>query len=362
MIYIVVFLISLFFIAKASNIECNSKDKRFYIVLSTVLPILLAAFRGNLIGVDMSAYFLPWAQNVKHYESFTLFCKNNVDSMEYLYYALIFYPVKFTNSLFLSLLVQQVLIMYGVIKMLFYFKDKYDIDVVFGFAIYLLLFYNESLCIMRQSIAVSFAFLSLINYTEKRYVSFFIISIIAFFFHHSIISFTLILLIYDCLDKVISNIRIKLVLITVIIFAFSSLSTIFEVLSVINISERFEARFSGAEENDGGFKTIAMYAILVFIPYLLFLFRKNKYEYKSIWFYPVLGFVLIVLAKQSVYLGRLSYPFMGLVIITLPSVLSKNKILKYSIVLMLASFWYYTNVMMDTWGTNNYYMDRGLNF
>ena len=76
----------------------------------------------------------------------------------------------------------------------------------------------------------------------------------------------------------------------------------------------------------------------------------------------MLVFLLIVLAKQSVYLGRLSYPFMGLVIITLPSVLSKNKILKYFIVLMLAAFWYYTNVMMDTWGTNNYYMDRGLNF
>lgn len=361
MIYIVVFIISLYYIAKASNNECSPKYKRLYIILATALPILLAAFKGNKIGVDMDAYFLPWAQNVKHYRSFFMFCDNNADSMEYLYYALIFYPVKFTNSILLSLFIQQVLIMYGVVKILFYFKNKFDIDVVFGYAIYLLLFYNESLCIMRQSIAVSFAFLSMIHYMEKRYLYFILYSIIAFLFHHSIISFTVIIIIYDCLDKVISNIKIKFLLLGAIVFLFSSLSTIFDVLSIINISERFEERLLGAEENDGGFKTIAMYAILVFIPYLVYVFYQNKYEYKSIWFYPVLGFILIVLAKQSVYLGRLSYPFIGLTIITLPSVLSSNKILKFSILLILTAFWYYTNIIMDTWGTNNYYIDSELN-
>lgn len=146
-----------------------------------------------------------------------------------------------------------------------------------------------------------------------------------------------------------------------IVLSFSSLSTIFDVLSVINISERFEERLLGAEENDGGFKTIAMYGILVFLPYLLFIFRKNIFEYLSIWFYPILGFILIVLAKQSVYLGRLSYPFIALVMITLPTVLSRNKLMKFSIILMLTAFWYYTNIIMDTWGTNNYYIDSELN-
>lgn len=359
MIYIFIFCVSIFFISKASKDECSPKDKRFFIILATILPILLSAFRGARIGVDMDAYFLPWSQDVKHYKSFMLFCNNNVDSMEYVYYAMVFYPVKLTNGIFLSLLIQQTLIMYGIIKTLFYFKRKNEIDVVFGYAVYLLLFYNESLCIMRQSIAVSFALLSLINYIEKRYISFIILSIVAFLFHHSIISFTLIIIIYNSFDKYVTNLKLKFLLIGGLVFSMASLSTILDVLSVINISERFAERLLLAEDNDGGFKTIAMYAILVFTPYLIFFFKKNNYN--SIWFYPVLGFILIVLAKQSVYLGRLSYPFISLVMITLPSVMSKNKLMKYIVILMLSAYWYHTNGIMDTWGTYNYYVDSELN-
>ena len=139
----------------------------------------------------MLAYVIPWYNSVSKFDSFWKFCEYCVDSKEYFYYALIYFPSRIFGTLFPSLFIQQILIMYGVVSALLYFKRTYKIQLTYAYALYLFFYYNESLCIMRQSIAVSFGLFALTFLLEEKFKKFILCSVIAFLFHNSILAFSL---------------------------------------------------------------------------------------------------------------------------------------------------------------------------
>lgn len=361
MIYVIVFFISIYFMWKAEcAIDLNKKYKS-YILFAVFLPIFIASVRAKEVGVDMLAYVIPWYNSVSKFNSFLKFCEYCVDSKEYLYYALIYFPSRIFGSLFPSLFIQQMLIMFGVVSALLYFKRAYKIQLTYAYALYLFFYYNESLCIMRQSIAVSFGLLALTILLEDKVRKFIFISFVTFFFHNSILAFSIICLGFYLINKNVHKKRLKVISYSLILIAMSSLSFITDIIVNLNVNERFVERLVEGDQNQGGYLTIALYAVFVFIPFILkFVMRKRIYiDY--IWIFPIVGFIFVVLAKQSMYFGRMSYPFLCCLIITLAHSLRNQTILKYVILLLVISYWYYDNVISDTWGTYNYIMDTNCN-
>lgn len=342
-------------------IDANRKYKG-YILLSLALPILVASIRGGDVGADMPAYVIPWHESALKIDSFLKFCKFNVDSKEYLYYAIVYYPTKIFGFLFPILLLQQILITIGVIRSLLYFKRKYRLQFTYAYTLYLFFYYNESLCIMRQSIAISFGLLALIALLENRIRQYSFFTVIAFFFHNSILSFSVTCFAFYLINKKINKRGLKVLAYSFILLTLTSLSFITNVIISLNVNERFVERLVDGDQNQGGYMTISLYAFFVFVPFILkYMFRKNVYI-DFLWLLPVVGFIFVVLAKQSMYFGRMAYPFLCCLIFTLPKSLRANIVLKYTILLLVISYWYYVNGISDTWGTYNYMLDSNFNF
>lgn len=332
-----------------------------YILLAVFLPIFIASVRANEVGVDMLAYVIPWYNSVSKFDSFFKYCEYCVDSKEYLYYALIYFPSRIFGSLFPSLFIQQILIMFGVVSALFYFKRTYKIQLTYAYTLYLFFYYNESLCIMRQSIAVSFGLLALVALLEDKVRKFIFISVIAFFFHNSILAFCIICLVFYLINKNVHKKRLKVLSYSLILIAMSSLSFITNIIVNLHVNERFVERLIEGEQNQGGYLTIALYAVFVFIPFILRFIMRKKIYIDYIWIFPIIGFIFVVLAKQSTYFSRMSYPFLCCLIITLAHSLKNQTILKYVILLLVISYWYYDNAISDTWVTYNYIMNSNFN-
>lgn len=360
MIYILIFIFSLYFLWRAEKSIEQGRNYQCHLLLAVLFPILLAAVRAKNIGVDMEAYLVPWFVSSKKFDSFLNFCNFNVDSKEYLYYALIYYPSRIFGCLFPSLLIQQILIIFGIIKLLIYFKRKSNINMTYAYAIYLLLYYNESLCIMRQSVAVSFGMLAMISLLENRIKMFLAYSLIAFLFHNSILSFSVIVYGFYLINKSFAKSKTKYVLFLLLFLLMSSMSLITNIVSSINVNERFVERLAEGEENQGGYLTILMYSIYVFIPLLINLRHKKVFSNSIVWLLPIVGFVFLILAKQSIYFGRMAYPFFVCLIITLASYLRRTKI-QYFVLLLVLAYWYYVNGISDTWGTYSYLVDSNYN-
>lgn len=343
--------------------ELVYERRRHYTILVFIalLPLLLlAAIREHSIGVDMPMYVLPWFEDASRYESFSRFCTNITDSKEYLYYGLVFYSNKIFGNLFSLLFIQQLFIHLGVVISLFYFKKKYNISVWYGYAFYLILYYNESLCIMRQSIAVSIGLIAMITYFEKKYIIFIILSIIAFFFHNSIIAFLLSIPIVEKINESFKSKMMKIIMYCLFFILLSSFSFVISIISISASDSRFAERLIDGETNEGGYLTIAMWAVFVFSSYIYkFLFNKSI-GVNTLWIYPIMGFIFVILAKQSIYFGRIAYPFLLCLIISLSGAFKKS-IFKIPILLLNLAYWYYVNAISDTYGTFEYEFDRFLN-
>ena len=341
-------------------IDLNKKYKS-YILLAVFLPIFIASVRANEVGVDMLAYVIPWYNSASKFDSFWKFCEYCVDSKEYFYYALIYFPSRIFGSLFPSLFIQQILIMYGVVSALLYFKRTYKIQLTYAYALYLFFYYNESLCIMRQSIAVSFGLFALTFLLEEKVKKFILCSVIAFLFHNSILAFCLACFGFYLINKNVYRKWMKALCYGLALMALSSLSFITDLIISLNVNERFVERLVEGDQNQGGYLTIALYAFFVFIPFFLKYFLGKKIHIDYVWIFPVVGFIFVVLAKQSTYFSRMSYPFLCCLIITLAHSLKNQTILKYVILLLVISYWYYDNAISDTWVTYNYIMNSNFN-
>lgn len=168
-----VFYLIIIFISYLLAYAAQRTKKKIFLVLLIVILTIVAGFRGSTVGIDTHSYYadiqarFPYSWHFRE-EGFRLVSNSIMD---------------FTNNPQIVFVFCAFVTNLLIILRLWDFRE----DTRFSFVIllYLLLFYSDSMNIMRQYVAVALMFYGTRYLKKKKLLAFIPFLVIAFFFHRS---------------------------------------------------------------------------------------------------------------------------------------------------------------------------------
>lgn len=368
MIYLVVFFLSCGFLMISERLEKKElnflgislgkkRQSLFYyicIVIGLLLPAILAGLRDSSIGTDVELYGNYWFIYAGKY-SFFPYMKMAVEQSIGPVYALLNYLVSIVTDdvkvFYFVLSFTETVFVYSGIRG---FKDK--ISVPFGMFCYYTIFYNNTLNLLRQMLAVSIVCFSYRFLVKNQYAVFFILSLLAILSHSSAVFVILLFFgwIYLKKNQAKSDVYFSnIILFVVIAFVMLAYKPF---LKMMISSHILSARFlTYLEETVVGGRMIRLgfWAILACFAYFAFYQlvnydKRNKFIISCIT--TSLAFSLVMF-MGNVYAIRMAYYFDGAAIILIPMIPKVYKLqvdgagkMKYLLYIILGLFlivrWY----------------------
>ena len=171
MVYIICFLISSLFFWLS---EKQKKNTVFFASIAIFIPCFLAGIRADSVGTDVSVYLEPMILNAKSAQNFQSYLLSSwqqgwvvrgVNDIEIGFSFLVYSIIKLFNSRHVLQFVIQALTIIPIYIGLVKRKEK---NLWIGMLVYFCFFYNISLNIMRQAIAMAFVFCAFQYLMEKK--------------------------------------------------------------------------------------------------------------------------------------------------------------------------------------------------
>lgn len=366
MIYLLMFATSLTLMYL--GLKSSKKiSKRILIFLSLFLPCLMAGLRNVSVGTDTNEYVYR-AYNISNYSnSLIQFIRNSkwdTYRSDYLYMTLTWIICKLGFSFNFLLFIYECLIiftLYLAIKRI----NKNNINLILGMFVFYLLFYNATLNMVRQSIAISFILLSFSYlYSSKgnkeRFLSL-LYTLIAIGFHSSAIICIPILLLYILYNNI--KLRNK-IYITILLVTLSILFLIFykpillflgnskiykKAIEYLTVYSFFDINYT---------KIILNIFLLIFILISKKEYLNNKIDYEFGIMIGCINFIITLLGTFVHYADRISYYLFYLIILfyVTPIDLKKknNKILMLSLLGICLAYWIYIILLKNVNNTLPY--------
>ncbi len=188
-IYLIVFVLSYIFAFFAEKKYKKNKKSKYFIffsMLAVVIPSALAGLRKSGIGTDTKIYIdgtFRVVCNMKNLSQFTNYLLNGNNRIEPLYFLINFIVSRFSHNINGMYFVLQLVIMS--LTYAACIKISNDNKFSMPYLIFLLLYYNRSLNICRQTIAISIVLFAFSYAWEQKFLKYFISVLIAFCFHKS---------------------------------------------------------------------------------------------------------------------------------------------------------------------------------
>lgn len=330
MVYLVCFAASLLFAYCAEQ----SKKKFPFImfsIISIAIPVLLAGFRDISIGTDTVQYYNNlWGVAIrsKSLGSF-LSIYSNFSSNEFAYALIMGITAKTTGNYHVFLTIVHVIIITGVYAGAFRLK-KYA-KPVFTLALFYLLYYNHSLNIIRQYMAMAILFAATIDILERKYIRYLIAFVFAFLMHNSAVLGILPLLIFIFLypRKRITKVPLwRRILIIVLIIAvtvsFFPLARFFIRIGLVN--SKYSIYLT--EENETSYGTarllLAFEMILLMVKWVKI---RKSVEYANFFLISTIAFFSLYQLAPFIMFGKRIAGYFSLYnIVTLGMAVNANKI------------------------------------
>lgn len=205
--YIIVFVISSFLLWTVENKPKKLKIYKICVFTALLFPICLAAFRKIGVGTDTAQYVWLLYDAAAHAKDFVSYFNSDVyliykyvpvRDWELGYITMVYIAAKVFNSFQGVLFATHSLIIFFIYKGLERFKGK--IQIWFAMLSFYLMFYNHSLNIMRQWIAMSILFYGFTFLIENKKLKYFFAVFAAFLFHTSAIIGIIVFLVYQFVD------------------------------------------------------------------------------------------------------------------------------------------------------------------
>ena len=374
MIYLICFLISLLLMTLSFKFgNKNQLIKKILLIISLLLPCILASLRDYTIGTDVNIYINPLYVLAKNYGSFFSYY-NSVNIVRDFSYLLITYMAAKIGSIGLLFFFIELLIIFPLYhSMELKFNNKKAI--IFGFIIFYLFFYNQTLNMARQSIAISFVIYGLSNLEigkdKKALAMFFIAST----FHNTAsISFIIYLIFKLYYKGRLMKIYTKKELLYDLMLIITSISVLFFVKYIIYIIGGMGI-ISTAKINNYSVtyyrETLDFSFINTFIYFVVFitlwhykekLKKVDKYQH----FYLIMSIISVILLQLGMIIAFsdriVYYIFYPVLFLELPLVFYNNneKITKNTfyykiiIILLFLIYWIYWIVVINYNGTYPY--------
>ena len=316
----------------------------------------LARNSTSLMGYLQSGWFRVW-RFVKIYE------------FEPGFNLLVFLSSKFSSNISFLKGIIQFLILFPILNGLSELKIS---NRWFHWAIYLLIFFNMSLNLMRQSLALSFIFLAFSNLTNKKYNKVLYYSLIAFLFHYSSIIGIIILLIYYIFNKrtKIKYLRINSEIVISLRMILGILLTLILLISLLSYKSigQFLLLFGNTQYYGylNGDLAFSFNQILLRLPALLMLiFRFNKIKLKNDGYFWALIIIFETIISQlatlTEYTSRIVSYFSIYSIVYYPILVNSfNKRILHNfaicfVLIFSVVYWFYIFVYLQTGETVPYF-------
>lgn len=173
LIYLITFLSSIVLFWIGQRLYAYSRNgvgiilRKVVFFLAVLIPSLLAGFRANSVGIDVRAYIIPNMQTAGSIQIRSLSdCFAALDmAPEYLYMFLVYICSRITADEGLLLFMVQFLTIAPIA--LAAIKMRKELSIPLAMATYLFCFYNNTLNIMRQSVACAFILLGAVFLFKK---------------------------------------------------------------------------------------------------------------------------------------------------------------------------------------------------
>ena len=376
-VYLVSFALSILLIA-------FGEKKRLPVFLgisaiALLIPCLVAGLRDLSIGTDVLVYVKPMtnaayaSKNIFHFFDGYWFAQwRNLYVQDYeIGFSLVVYLVsKLTHSLGAVLFVIEALMVVPIYIALA--RNRKNFPVWLGMLVFYLLFYNATLNMMRQWIAMSFLLLSFQMLRERRFLLTGLFLMIGILFHTTAIMGIPLYLLYWVLwlvrrkQFVHHNLQIEcstvvsLLLMLLAVVMIRNLPVILKLLSAIGLG----AYGSYLEGNDIGLMLGQIVLRLPLLGILMLNWRQFRRKDPSAAFYLCVVLVDIVLSQLvsvddnalriSSYLMLFSIMWIPSVSVASPS--KPKRVLTTALVIVFALFyWYYTYVLTMRHSTYPYF-------
>lgn len=332
-VYLTTFALSLLGVWLA---DIQYEDKRMFLtssLLAMLPPIVLAGFRDATVGTDMQVYILStYEKMVSSGQGFLDFVSTYDGDLEILYLFINYLTAQFSDQPFLLLIIIHVLIIVPLFATAMKWRP-YLSPVLFMF-IYYMIFFQESLSIVRQSIALSFSMLAFTYLLEKKYVFYAVYSLVAIGFHNTAViafAFPLVFFIIKwfplqkyylgylglCVAFILFMMNIELLIAWLIDSGWLD----YKYLKYTSLVGEFEAIL-------GATNLVVKIAVLVYIAFVMLLYVPDTLV-KTFLVLAVLDFVFSLCALIVQPLDRISLYFRLVSCLSIPYMLS-NYSLSYS--------------------------------
>lgn len=362
MIYVICFGLSALFAWFASK----TKKRTFFVffsVISILLPVTLAGLRDYSIGIDTSNYLelaqFWWGAAERDTLQAYLEYYNSKEFGEPLFALILGLVEHYTGNFTVFLFVEHAVIMTGIY--IGAFRQRKHANPVLVLLLFYLCFYNHSLNITRQYMAMAIIFAAFADIEQRKYLRFILVVLVARFIHASAPLVLGALLIHWLLfvryDRVIPSMKPSLGnrravivgVMVIVVFVFPWLCQVLINAKILPIKYQFYLNTEEAQHT-----TLITLFLLVEMA-VLFVFRKNMRSSTPYYnFYLVSSIVYLFLHQLSaniVYGKRIAayYSLTNLVTIALiPRGFKKreNRIIATILVVLVALvYWWYSYVV-----------------
>lgn len=363
-IYIITFLIVIFTTYKAEKLYKKRYKMRgtIYIFISILSMSILAAVRNNDIGKDIETYVIPtfnWALRFDFKEFMA------IGNLENGYKLFVFIIANIFKDYHWILFFTQFII--SVLIYIFAYKEKNKMSMWLVMIVFLLIMYNDTLTMMRQSIAVLLIILSYSSLKEKKYIKTIILYVSAILFHNtaiiSILGYIFIIINYSSKiekksKRYISGIMLAICMVCLIfhqkilyIFTFN--------INILPI--RFYAYFNTEYYTDNliiSKSTLLFKSVWILVASIYNRIVRKEQTPKLILIFLLIDLGMYLISFKLGPVMRLgyyfSYPALLYLIPQLTKMLKKdnyNKNCSYiCIIILLFCFWYFNNVIHNESG------------
>lgn len=190
-IYLIIFALSLLLVSFSEKFKPKTLIHILLVFTALAMPTLLAGLRASSIGTDTESYLVPIFENALMADNFVQF-----QSSQFLYnwsYATVSdYEIGFTTlvyivaKLFRNLYVLQTIVAGAIIWTVYIAINQYkrETSVCFGMAVFYFMYFNTTMNMMRQWIAMGILLLGT-RYIFERKKKYFLYVLVACLFHTS---------------------------------------------------------------------------------------------------------------------------------------------------------------------------------
>lgn len=365
-IYIIVFLINIFLAFGADRTYIKRKSIcLFFLCMIVFVNVLFVGLRDFSVGNDTSLYIDNYFS-----EAGKLTSLSDLESLEGTDYNLGFLFLAYLANLFgnnsqILLVFTELFIISNIVIGIYQFRKTLPVKFWSFFLLFGLLYYMNTMNIMRQWCALSLLFFAFSQLIRGRWKFYLIVQFFAFFFHSTSIVFIIVTFLYF-VSKIESNSK-KIIILSVVVgsiiyFLFSYYTVLLYFGGMNIISEIYVERYGAGSEYENtqqfGFGMLDMLNYIIPL-ILIYLGWRKKVAPKDVFFMIITLFVTNFLLEQlkyiMIFMFRLAH-YVGLVFCVYGSILFSSK--KVNVLAKAGTIIIWLYVYYRTYFTVNYLTDH----